>query len=419
MSLAVYLSSSRVGTLEGGTGTDYTFAYDANTVEAAGEGAIVLSSSLPVRKDAYGAIPTRTFFDGLLPEGARRDEIARELKIAANDGYRLLEAIGRDCAGAVVIVGADEEIGPPDGSVEWLSDDELAEMVGRLAQRPLGVTRQGPRKMRISLAGVQRKLTLVRSGSGQFGEPRADAPSTHLIKPEIGNDHYPELAYNEMFCMRVARCVGLPTAETVLESIAGTPSLVSRRFDRSTTGLETTRLHQEDLCQALGVPANLKYQKDAGPSIGMFCRFLREIGRAADVSTVARATVCNYVLGNSDAHGKNFSILFAEGGRRLAPLYDLVSGAVYEIEDDAMAMSIGDQADPESVALTDWMDMSADCDLPAEGFLALVRETAANVVDCAESVASLAQAEGWHAPVIDGILATAKQRSELVTSRIG
>jgi serine/threonine-protein kinase HipA len=418
MSLFVHLGSSRIGTLEQGTGTDYTFTYDTGVVDAAGAGTIVLSNSLPVRAETYDAIPTRTFFDGLLPEGARRDEIARELKVNSSDGYRLLGAIGRDCAGAVVILPEDEPLGDADGSVRWLKDEELAELVDRLVQRPLGISRDGPRKMRISLAGAQRKLTLIRSGSNQFGEPQADAPSTHLIKPQV-SDEYPELAQNEMFCMRVAGCAGLDTAETSLETIAGRPTLISRRFDRSSDGMATTRLHQEDLCQALGVSTNLKYQEDGGPDMRMFCALLREIGRAVDVEKVVRATVCNYVLGNSDAHGKNFSILFAEQGRRLAPLYDLVSTAVYEDEDDSMGMSIGDQFDPETVTLADWMDMSKDCDLPAAGFLEIVRQTATRVGDCAASIATLARAEGWHAPVIDRVVDVAGRRRELVAEQIG
>ena len=270
--------------------------------------------------------------------------------------------------------------------------------------------------MRLSLAGAQRKLTLIRSGSGQFGEPQADAPSTHLIKPQYG-DEYPGLAYNEVFCMRVAGCVGLPVAETQLVAIGGRPCLLSTRFDRSSTGMATTRLHQEDACQALGVPSNFKYQVHGGPGFRQLRELLFEIGRGADVETVVRAAVCNFVLGNSDAHGKNFAILFAELGRRLAPLYDIVCTAVYDLEEE-MAMSIGDAAEPEVVTRMDWVDMSHDCDLPIEPFLAIVRETAARVRDCAEGVAALARAEGWHAPVIDEVVEVARQRSALVLAQI-
>jgi serine/threonine-protein kinase HipA len=416
MSLSVYLHGQQVGQLTQATGTDYRFAYSAELVDEAGEGAIVVSNSLPVRREPYDAMATRTFFDGLLPEDARRDEIARELRVSPNDGFALLTRIGRDCAGAIVIVPEGETIHPSDGRVSWLSEEELEELVEQLPVRPLGVAREG-RRMRLSLAGVQRKLTLIRSGSGQFGEPQADAPSTHLIKPQYDAE-YPDLAHNEMFCMQVARCAGLRVAETELETIAGRPCLISRRFDRSSDGAKTTRLHQEDLCQALGLPSNLKYQESSGPGFRQLCDVLQEIGRGADVEALVRAAVCNFVLGNSDAHGKNFAILFAELGRQLAPLYDLVSTVVYGL-DTAMAMSIGDAFEPEEATFADWVDMSHDCDLGVDSFLALVREMAARVRGCAESVAQLAQAEGWQAPVIDEIVEVARRRSALIASRLG
>lgn len=415
MSLDVYLHGERIGGLDRATGTDYLFAYTAEVVSAAGEGAVVLSHSLPVRAEGYDAMATRTFFDGLLPEDVRRDEIARELRVSPNDGFALLERIGRDCAGAIVIVPAGEEVGQTDAGVSWLGPEELEELVERLPERPLGIAREG-RRMRLSLAGVQRKLTLIRSGSGQFGEPGPDAPSTHLIKPQY-DEEYPDLAYNEMFCMQVARCAGLAVAETELGEIAGRPCLISRRFDRSSDGTRTTRLHQEDLCQALGVSSNLKYQEHSGPGFAAFCGLLREIGRGADVDFAVRAAVCNFLLGNGDAHGKNFAILFAERGRQLAPLYDLVSTAVYDL-DTAMAMSIGDAFEPDDVTLAEWVDMSHDCDLGVDPFLKLVRESSRRVGECVASVALMARAEGWHVPVIDEITAVAKRRGELLSTAL-
>jgi serine/threonine-protein kinase HipA len=415
MSLDVYLRGVQIGILAPGGGTDYTFAFNPETVEEAGEGAVVLSHFLPVREGPFDPIQTRTFFEGLLPEGARREEIARELRISPNDSYRLLEALGRDCAGAVVILPEGTVLEEAGGSIDWLSDEELEKMVEDLPRRPLGVRRRKG-KMRLSLAGVQRKLTLIRSGSGAFGRPDADAPSTHLIKPQYDSE-YPDLAYNETFCMRVAGCLGLPVADTELETIGERPCLISRRFDRSQDGTEMVRLHQEDLCQALGIPANLKYEQDLGPGFRRFRELLQAIGRGADVRTMVRAATLNFVLGNSDAHGKNFAILFAELGRQLAPLYDIVCTAVYDV-DDELAMAIGGNYEPEAVRLVDWLDMSSDCDLAPAPFLALVRSTATETRDCAESVVGLARAEGWHVPLLDEIVEVVARRSALIASEI-
>jgi len=125
----------------------------------------------------------------------------------------------------------------------------------------------------------------------------------------------------------------------------------------------------------------------------------------------------NFVLGNSDAHGKNFAILFAEMGRELAPLYDVVSTAVYDLGDE-MAMAIGDNFEPESVSLADWLDMSHDCDLAPTPFFSLVRDTAADVEECARGVAALARAEKWHVPLIDQIVAVAQRRANRIASEL-
>jgi serine/threonine-protein kinase HipA len=284
-----------------------------------------------------------------------------------------------------------------------------------LLRRPLGITRSGG-KLRLSLAGVQRKLALVRDEAGRFGEPRGDVPSTHLIKPQYG-DEFAGLAANEMFCMKVAAGIGLPAAPTELVTIGDRPCVVSQRFDRVEQEGRISRLHQEDLCQALGIPTNLKYEANSGPGFRHFRRTLEEIGRGADVRTMVRAAVLNFTLGNSDAHGKNFAILFAPEGRQLAPLYDVVSTAVYDLDRD-MAMAVGGNFDPDSVRLEDWLDMSADCDLAPDRFFPVIRETAAEVEDGIAAIRQTAEAEGWHASVIEEIAAVAAERGRRIRREI-
>lgn len=416
MSLAVYLQQTRVGTIEPGTGTDYTFAYAPEIVAVASPGAIVLSQSLPIREDAFDPASTRCYFEGLLPEGARREEVARELRISPNDSYRLLSEIGRDCAGAVVIVPEDEPFVEEEGAVEWLDEDQLLQLIDELPRRPLGISRTG-KKVRLSLAGVQRKLALVRDDDGRFGLPSGSVPSTYLLKPEYG-DEYPDLADNEAFCLAIARELGLPTAATALIEIGGRRCLLSRRFDRHLVNGTIARLHQEDLCQALGIPSNLKYESDSGPGFRLFRSLLGEIGRTVDVREMVRAAVLNFVLGNSDAHGKNFAILFTPQGRRLAPLYDLVSTAVYLPEEDEMAMAIGANFDPETVVLEDWLDMSADCDLPPSRFFALVRETAVEVRNVVRTVVERGGEEGGPAPIVEQVVSVSERRMAKIASEI-
>ncbi|HKF84080.1 MAG TPA: HipA domain-containing protein [Solirubrobacterales bacterium] len=415
MALAVYLYGRRVGTLQPGTATDYAFAYSETVVESADPGAVVLSHSLPVREEPFDPAATRAYFEGLLPESGRREELARELQVSVHDSYALLARVGRDCAGAVVILPEQERLESEAAGVNWLSEDRLIELVNELPRRPLGVTRASG-KLRLSLAGVQRKLALVRNESGGFGEPVGDAPSTHLIKPEFG-DEYPGLAVNEMFCMTVAGRIGLDAAKTALATIGDRTCLISSRFDRAEQDGITVRLHQEDLCQALGVPTNLKYEANSGPGFRHFHRVLGEIGRGGDMNAMVRSAVLNFVLGNSDAHGKNFAILFTRDGRRLAPLYDIVSTAVYDL-DREMAMAIGGNFDPDSIQLADWLDMSAGCDLSPRRFFPLVRATATGIKQAVSTVRAEAEAEGWYAPVIAEVEAVARERADHIGEEI-
>jgi len=415
MALAVYLYGDLIGTLQPGTGTDFTFTYSEQVVERAGLGAVVLSHSLPIREEAFDPAATRAYFEGLLPESGRREELARELQVSIHDSYALLARIGRDCAGAVVIVPEEEGLPTGETGLEWLSDQRLRDLVDELPRRPLGVTRESGR-LRLSLAGVQRKLALVRNEEGKFGEPIGDEPSTHLIKPQFG-DEYPDLAVNEMFCMAVASRIGLSVAKTSLVTIGNRTCLVSARFDRAEQERATVRLHQEDLCQALSVPTNLKYETNSGPGFRHFHRLLTEIGRGVDISAMVRSAVLNFVVGNSDAHGKNFAILFTREGRRLAPLYDIVSTAVYDL-DRNMAMAIGGNFDPDSVQLADWLDMSIDCELPLRRFFPLVRETAIEVLEAVSAVRVEAKAEGWSAPIIGSIETVTRERADRICKEI-
>jgi serine/threonine-protein kinase HipA len=415
MNLAVHLQGSRIGTLISGTGPDFRFEYTPETVAMAGTGSIVLSESLPVQTGPFETGPSRAYFEGLLPESSRREEIARRLRVSQNDGFRLLAEIGRECAGAVTIVPEEEQPdGPGDGSVEWLSPEQLADLVDQLPSRPLGID-IGAGKLRLSLAGVQRKLALVREGE-RFGIPGGDTPSTDLVKPQY-SDEYPDIAVNEMFCMSVAAAIGIHAARSELKTLSGRICLISHRFDREEVDDHAVRVHQEDLCQALGISPNLKYQGDGGPGFPEFRRLLERIGRRADVLNMVRAAVLNFTLGNSDAHGKNFAVLHSDDGRRLAPLYDVVSTAVYDL-DDAMAMAIGDNFDPDSISLADWLDMSHDCDLNPDRFFKLVRETSLAVHGAAEGMLERSREEGWVVPVLEEIVAVSRRRSAGVAAQI-
>lgn len=419
MSLSVLLRGELVGTLVEGVTPDYTFTYESALVDdVAAADSLVLSCSLPLRQERFEPMEARPFFEGLLPEGSQRERISRVLpNTDPGHTYRLLEQLGRDCAGAVVIVPEGEESSERAESIRWMTEEDVGKLIEELPARPLGVS-PDREHMRLSLAGVQSKAILVRNSAGQFGEPREGTPSTHILKPQYPAGDYEDLVFNERFCLRVAECVGLPVTHSELLELADFPVLLLERFDRSTDGQLTLRLHQEDLCQALGRTPTMKYEEHGGPGFGDIAGLLRALGRGADVIPLAQIAVVNFVLGNSDAHAKNFALLYGKEGVRLAPFYDLVSTAAYPGLDTTMAMQIGDTFAPEGVNLRSWIEMSDDCGLQARQFLDLVRATAERTARCVEHIAEEARSAGWHRPVLDGVADTAERRVQQIQQEI-
>ncbi len=301
-------------------------------------GTPLLSLSLPVRRERFPQGTLRPFLDGLLPEGESRKAIARDVSVLPDDTYGLIRALGRDCAGAIVIQPADEP--PPNAptttTAEALDSEEIEALVRDLRSAPLGI---GGR-VRISLAGVQEKLVLTRMPDGRWGRPVDGTPTTHILKPEIAA--FPFTVENEAFCMRVARHLDLNVAKVDTTVIEGRKLIVVERYDRLVgPDGSVLRIHQEDLCQALGIPPETKYEEDGGPSLKRIARLLSTVAAPDSLERLLAAVVVNSIVGNGDAHGKNFSLLHdASGALRMTPLYDVLSTLYYG--DDRLALYIDD-----------------------------------------------------------------------------
>jgi serine/threonine-protein kinase HipA len=409
--LDVYLAGTHVGKLYRPGSGRLAFEYDSAVADESA-GALLLSASLPVQTGRFQNSATRPFFEGLLPEGAVREQVARERGVSVGNAFGLLAEIGAECAGAVVLVPEGQEPAATDTSaVRWLSDDELAEALANLPAHPLG----GGADVRVSLGGVQEKLIVTRAPSGRFGQPLGGAPSTHIIKPSVAP--WTDIAANEAFCLRVARCCGLATATCETVEIGDTSCLVVERFDRTLTDdLRIVRIHQEDFCQALGVLPASKYEGEGGPSIADIVAALRQISAApaADVNALLRAVGLNFLVGNSDAHGKNFALLYDDvAGPRLSPLYDIVCTAVYDVT-PRMAMLIGGQDEPAAVTEESWRRLADDSGVNAPLLVRNLRVLAGRARECAAAVAATATAEGWHRPVIDEIVRVVDERATML-----
>jgi serine/threonine-protein kinase HipA len=408
MSLDVYLYGEKIGILFPAGENDYRLAYEPERIAGFGRGAPVLSNSLPGSEEPYSADVTRAFVEGLLPRGIRRQKLARELGIEPDDGYALIAAIGRDCAGGVGFRPSAE--GAAEGAAEdlaWAEEEELGELLAPSPSRLFDPDRE--QRMRFALAGERHKLSLVRTPDGRWAWPDLDLPSTHIVKPETGE--YPELVANEMFCTTVLREAGLPVAPSAVETIAGQRCLVSERFDRDGIGLDAERFHQETFCQALGItPAPEAGSEElGGPGFGEAAGLLRAVGEGDDVLTLLAAALCNYIIGNGDAHGENFALMIVHDGCLLAPLYDVVSTAVYD-DPTHTGMVIARDYDETAYLL----ELAQTCEAARIDFehgRRLAAQLATRTGAALQTVAERARSEGWHAPVIDSIVDLASERA--------
>jgi serine/threonine-protein kinase HipA len=339
--LDVYLHRHLVGNLVQDEHGQITFDYAESWLK--NPSAIALSHSLPLAKKHFTRNKCRGFFAGILPEEGKREIVAHNLGISARNDYAMLEKIGGECAGAVTFLPVGTELPKREDSYRAISNKELAEILKALPRRPLMAGDEG---VRLSLAGAQDKIA-VHVWRKNISIPLGGSPSTHILKPAI--DRFEGLVFNEALCMKLARAIGMNAAHAEIGQVEGIDYLLVERYDRTTSsgapGAAQTlkREHQEDFCQALGIVPENKYQAEGGPSLKQCFALVRDASSAPviDLQALLDAVIFNFLIGNHDAHGKNFSLTYSGGQTRLAPLYDLVSTSYYPELSPKMAMKIG------------------------------------------------------------------------------
>jgi serine/threonine-protein kinase HipA len=295
-----------------------------------GQDSYPLSLSMSLGRREHGDSVVRPFMEGLLPDSNDvLERWARKFHVSARNPFALLAHMGEDCAGAVQFVRPDrfEDVSRPgDDEVEWLTEEDVAERLRDLLERR-GTGRLAGDRGQFSLAGAQPKMALLRDGE-RWGVPSGRTPTTHILKPPAQQD-LDGFDIDEHLCLKLARELGLTVAASSLRTFAGEQALVVERYDRRRRVPDgrLVRLHQEDACQALGVTPLRRYENEGGlgaPEI--VALLLRESDDpAADVGAFVDALALNWVMGGTDAHAKNYSVLIAPGSVRLAPFYDLIS----------------------------------------------------------------------------------------------
>lgn len=355
MKLNVFFGNEKAGALESTENRGVIFSYDEKYLQ--NKNAIPLSASLPLQIGEFRQNQCMPFFSGLLPEEDFRRKIADYLHISETSTLKLLEALGGECAGLVSILPEENAVSQPDlyllnaENYEPLEDSRLKDFIEKMNSRPLI---KADKNLRLSLAGAQEKLALANL-DGKWYLPVNGAPSTHILKPSrIGS--LSSLAQNEYICMKLAKHFGLPVPEVDLMNIAGKDIFVVERYDRIKKEDSIQRIHQEDFCQALGIMSASKYQNDGGPGIADILDVIKKncTVPALETQKFLSYVIFNYLIGNCDSHGKNYSLLYKNKSVELAPLYDAVSTVIYPGLTDKLSMKIGNHYEIQKVTKEDF-----------------------------------------------------------------
>ncbi len=419
--LTVWLFGQQVGTLaqvDGRLGFGYAPEWLNNP------NAIPLSQSLPLQPAPFDDRASRPFFAGLLPEGDKRRLVAQALHVSRQNDFALLDGIGGECAGAVTLLepGQTPQAGVSADAVRWLENADLVCVLDDMPRRPMLA---GEQDMRLSLAGAQDKLPVVvrmESGKVQIGLPRFGSPSTHILKPAIPGIE--GSVFNEGFCMALARALKLDVATAAIHRVEEGPEqrefLLVERYDRQHATNPSVRLHQEDFCQALGYPPETKYQSEGGPDLAQAFALLRRATRPSAPSTLRLLdfVIFNALMGNHDAHSKNFSLLYTTQGAVLAPLYDVLCTAVYPRLTDKMAMKIGSKYKFSEVQARHWVQFANEAQLSPAQVKKRILDIVKRLPNLALSTQAALEAQGNGHPTLGQIVTLIDQRCTLTIRRL-
>lgn len=337
--LGVWLGQEHVADLEQTRWPDIRCRYTATALERWPLNSPIISCSLPL--DARPQ-PALAFCKGLLAEGRALQQMAAQAGIAVNETFGLLARYGRDVAGALVI--GEEPPDPARFEAIPYTAESLAEEIDELPEHPLGTHDDSE----LSLAGLQDKLLLVELPNGDWARPVHGRPSTHILK--VDDLRFPGVIAAEAQCLKLAQAVNLTSIDARLVRIGGAERLIVSRYDRTWNSDGTTRrVHQEDLCQALGIDPDAnrgraKYERGGGPSLRQAAELLdlHSADPLAELDQLVRVVTFNCLIGNADAHGKNIALLHpSPAAVTLAPLYDTVPTLLWPKLRRESAMTIG------------------------------------------------------------------------------
>ena len=403
--LVAVLAGREIGRIQRDKRGRLSFTYAEDWREA--PEAHCLSLSMPIAAAEHPHTITENFLWGLLPDNeAILDRWARRFHVSARSPFALIAHVGEDCAGAVQFVRPERLetcLAPEPEPVEWLDEQGVA-MRLRLLQADHSAWRAPRDTGQFSLAGAQPKTALLLE-AGRWGIPSGPTPTTHILKPRTAA--FDGHAENEHFCLALARRLGLPTARSAIVRFEDQSAIVIERYDRRRSETGVLRVHQEDVCQALGVPPTRKYQNEGGPGVTEIVELLRthSSDREQDLMTFLDSVGFSWLSAGTDAHAKNFSLLIGSAGRvRLAPLYDLASALAYEdlpLQKLKLAMKIGPDYRLRDVGAREWRRFAEQVRIDPDDLLGRIGTLAARLPEEAHSLRDRLHSEGLGHEVID------------------
>lgn len=367
-SLNVFDAAMRVGAVEYESLEDnFAFRYDETWLQA--EGAYSVSPHIPMLGQGASSGTVRRFLENLLPEGRALDIVASTFRVGRNNLYGLLRQLGQETTGALSFLAAD-----PLARATTRREIIRAELQRRIRERPEVPFAVWDGRVRMSIAGYQDKLS-VYIDDGRMYLVEGELASTHILKPEPPDDRLPMLVANEHYCMSLARRLGLPVAAASILRVPD-PVLVVGRIDRVREAERVRRLHVIDGCQALDLPVAYKYERNFGSERDvrdirdgvsferLFSVAEHTVEKAVTRMGLLRWALFQYLIGNSDAHGKNISFFCRPAGLSLAPYYDLVSVVQYDKFDHELAMAYGDEFHLKDIRPFDWAVFAERVEIP-------------------------------------------------------
>ncbi|GAA5037547.1 HipA domain-containing protein [Microbacterium fluvii] len=418
--LNAYLDGVHVGTFVQTTQGALSFTYDEEYRQQ--RGTTPISLSMPLTRATHKNAPASAYLKGLLPDSdGRLRELGAEYHVSHRNPFAILTHIGRDAAGAVQLLpeGAEStDAATRTGDLQLHDDQDFGEIVRDLISNAAtwGVRRAG----RWSLPGAQPKTALFRTEQGQWATPLDSTPTTYIIKPAVAP--YTEHHVNEFMTMAAARHLGMTVADSELATTAlGDNVFISKRYDRAKNDGRWARLHQEDICQALGINPDQKYQSDGGPGIARIAELFRSLPEREDrVNNAAQffdALVFNLAAVGTDAHAKNYSLMLNQTRASLAPLYDLGTHAPYPMPagtSPKLAMSIDGEYTMDRIGEAALLIAARKLDLDQDLAQARVREILGGITAAFDQAATDAAAILGNDPaivkVVDAIAANASAR---------